>query len=127
MVKVNDISIDLEDRHVVLVEDIVDTGLTLQTLKDRVMEAGAASVAIVTLLNKTSRRTNGMQPEYAGFECEVGRRATAVIEMSRLTKSLIHANVLARCCADFAVTMRRETFCFFVLLRTRRIMTFETF
>ena len=70
-VKVNDISIDIKDRHVVLVEDIVDTGLTLQTLKGRVMAAGAASCAIVTLLNKAARRTNGMQPEYAGFECEV--------------------------------------------------------
>ena len=41
------------------------------TLREgRVMAAGAASVALVSLLNKTSRRRNGMQPDYAGFVCE---------------------------------------------------------
>lgn len=41
-------------------------------LEGRVLDAGAASVAIITLLNKKSRRRNGMQPDYEGFECEVG-------------------------------------------------------
>jgi hypoxanthine phosphoribosyltransferase len=69
-VLVNDVTVDIKGRHVVLIEDIVDTGLTLEALKGRVLDAGAASCAIVTLLNKTSRRRNGMHPDYTGFECQ---------------------------------------------------------
>jgi hypoxanthine phosphoribosyltransferase len=60
---------DVVGRHVLLVEDIVDTGLTLAKLKAKLAEMGAASVAVVTLLNKQSRRTNDMVPDYVGFEC----------------------------------------------------------
>ena len=48
------------------------------TLSDgRVTEAGAASVTVVSLLNKQARRRNSMQPEYVGFECEVGKQGLA--------------------------------------------------
>lgn len=60
---------DVAGRHVLLVEDIVDTGLTLAKLKAKMAELGAASVAVVTLLNKPSRRVNSEVPDYVGFEC----------------------------------------------------------
>lgn len=69
-VKVHPIEINVEGRHVLLVEDIVDTGLTIAKLKEHAKQAGAASVKMVALLNKGARRVNGMQPEWAGFECE---------------------------------------------------------
>ena len=58
----------LENRHVVLVEDIVDTGLTLSTLR-RLLEARRpASLKVVTLLDKAARRITEVELEYRGFE-----------------------------------------------------------
>ncbi len=53
--------------HVVLVEDIVDTGLTLTALRDAILDRGAASVRIATLLDKPSRRRVVLQPDWVGF------------------------------------------------------------
>ena len=60
------------DRHVILVEDIFDTGRTLTYLKPYFEERGAASVSIATFLDKPSRRLPGITlvPEYIGFEVE---------------------------------------------------------
>ena len=52
----------------ILVEDIVDTGRTLQTVKNTLLHRGAASVTICTLLNKSARRTVDIQADYIGFE-----------------------------------------------------------
>lgn len=58
----------LAGRHVILVEDIVDTGLTLSTVR-RLLEArGLASLAVVTLLDKAPRRIIDVPLEYRGFE-----------------------------------------------------------
>lgn len=63
-----DTEVSLEDRHVVVVEDIVDTGLTLTTLR-RLLEArGVASVRTVALLDKATRRIVDVPIEYRGFE-----------------------------------------------------------
>ena len=59
----------MKGRHVLLVEDIIDTGHTLEKIRAKVMGEGAASCKLVALLNKRERRTNGLQPEYEGFEC----------------------------------------------------------
>lgn len=56
-------------RHVIIVEDIVDTGHTLHCLREHVMRNGAASVAAVALLDKAARRTQEVAVEYIGFEC----------------------------------------------------------
>lgn len=58
----------LFDRHVILVEDIVDTGLTLATLRRMVLDRGAASVATAALLDKARRRMTEAPIEYRGFE-----------------------------------------------------------
>jgi hypoxanthine phosphoribosyltransferase len=64
-----DVEIDLADRHVVLVEDIVDTGLTSRYLLSVLRSRGAASVELCALLDKTVRRIVPLTPRYAGFEC----------------------------------------------------------
>lgn len=63
-----DTSTPVLDRHVIVVEDIIDTGLTLAVLKRMIEDRGAASVATVTLFDKTPRRINEVPIEYRGFE-----------------------------------------------------------
>lgn len=63
-----DTAINLEGRHVLVVEDIVDTGLTLQMLRKIIEARDCASVATVTLLDKASRRIVEVPIEYRGFE-----------------------------------------------------------
>ncbi|MGE0434142.1 MAG: phosphoribosyltransferase [Planctomycetota bacterium] len=55
-------------RRVVLVDDIIDTGLTLSTLDARLRKLGATDVITVALLDKRSRRTVDYHPHLAGFE-----------------------------------------------------------
>jgi hypoxanthine phosphoribosyltransferase len=63
-----DTEISLEHRHVVLVEDIVDTGLTLSYLRRLLETRDVASLATVTLIDKAPRRIVEVPLEYRGFE-----------------------------------------------------------
>lgn len=63
-----DTSDSVEGREVVLIEDIIDTGLTLTVLRRMFEDKGAASVATVTLVDKTPRRLVDVAIEYRGFE-----------------------------------------------------------
>lgn len=63
-----DTSTPLHDRNVIIVEDIIDTGLTLATLRRMIIDRGAASVATTALLDKTRRRVTDVPVEYRGFE-----------------------------------------------------------
>lgn len=66
------ISVDLAtpvfNRNVVIVEDIIDTGLTLTVLRKMIQDRGAATVATATLLDKSRRRVTDVPIEYRGFE-----------------------------------------------------------
>ena len=70
MVVKRDISADLEGRHVLILEDIFDTGRSLDFTYRHLMEKKPASVKICTLLDKPSRRDEGitLQADYVGFE-----------------------------------------------------------
>lgn len=57
----------LKDRHVLVVEDIVDTGLTLRFLADEFKKRGAASIRFCALIDKTCRREKEIQLDYVGF------------------------------------------------------------
>jgi len=63
-----DSSTPLFDRNVIIVEDIIDTGLTLTTLRRMMTDRGAASVATAALLDKSRRRLTDVPIEYRGFE-----------------------------------------------------------
>ena len=54
-------------RHVIIVEDIVDTGKTLAFLKENLLARGAASLKICTLLDKPERRQVEIEADYFGF------------------------------------------------------------
>lgn len=64
-----DLDVDLKDRHVIIVEDIVDTGKTLKAVTDIFSRRGAASVAICSLLDKKARRQAEVEIKYLGFDC----------------------------------------------------------
>jgi hypoxanthine phosphoribosyltransferase len=63
-----DLTTPVLDRNVVIVDDIVDTGLTLTVLRRMMADRGAASVATATLFDKTRRRVTEVPIEYRGFE-----------------------------------------------------------
>ena len=65
---VKDLESDIVGRDVVVVEDIVDTGLTLNYLRRTLWERTPASLRAVTLLDKAARRIVPVELEYAGFE-----------------------------------------------------------
>jgi hypoxanthine phosphoribosyltransferase len=58
----------LEHRHVIIVEDIVDTGLTLNVLRRMIETREVASISTVALIDKASRRLVETPLEYRGFE-----------------------------------------------------------
>ena len=62
-----DLQRDISGRDIIVVEDILDSGNTLAFLKDYFMTKGAASITIVTLLDKPSRRTKAITADLAGF------------------------------------------------------------
>ena len=67
---IKDISIPVDGKHVLIIEDIVDSGLTLNYLLENMLARQAASVKVCTLLDKPSRRKVALQPDYCGFEIE---------------------------------------------------------
>lgn len=58
----------LKDRHVILVEDIVDTGLSMNYMMKRMEEYQPASVKVATLLHKKEATQHNIQIDYVGFE-----------------------------------------------------------
>jgi hypoxanthine phosphoribosyltransferase len=67
---VKNLSIDIRDRHVLLIEDIVDSGFTLRILLEDFQLAKPKSVDVVTLLNKRSNRKVEVPLRYVGFDIE---------------------------------------------------------
>jgi hypoxanthine phosphoribosyltransferase len=63
-----DLDVALEDRHVLIVEDIVDSGLTLQYLLRNLGARNPASIEVCALLTKPDRRKVELKPRYVGFE-----------------------------------------------------------
>ncbi len=59
---------DLTGRRVLLVDDILDTGKTLSTLKRKLLERGPDDVRTAVLLWKSARTESDLQPDYFGFE-----------------------------------------------------------
>jgi len=62
-----DIDHDIRGRHVVILEDILDSGATLRYIKDLLLQRKPASLKICTLLDKPSGRTVDLQADYALF------------------------------------------------------------
>jgi hypoxanthine phosphoribosyltransferase len=63
-----DLELPIEDRHVLVVEDIIDSGLTLTYILENLRNRNPASLKICSLLNKPSRRKVDVPVDYAGFD-----------------------------------------------------------
>jgi hypoxanthine phosphoribosyltransferase len=61
---------DYTGRHVLIVDDILDTGLTLSTVKEKLVDLHAASVESCVLLTKKRDRVAEVKPKWSGFEIE---------------------------------------------------------
>lgn len=66
--ELKDIDANIKNRHVILVEDIVDTGLSIKYLFEKMEKKNPASLATVTLLHKHEATRHDIQIDYAGFE-----------------------------------------------------------
>lgn len=62
-----DLDEDITNKHVLIIEDIVDSGLTLQYLKKMLEHRNPASVRVCALLDKREQRVHDQEPEYCGF------------------------------------------------------------
>ena len=62
-----DMSCDIKDMDVLIVEDIIDTGRTLKLLKEQLLARGPKSLKICTAFDKPSRRVNDLVPDYNGI------------------------------------------------------------
>ena len=70
-IKLNkDITGSIEGKHVIIIEDIVDTGRTLCFLKEYLLQKNPASLKICALLDKPSRRIVPVEADYIGFSIE---------------------------------------------------------
>ena len=67
-----DIEVDIQDRDILIVEDIIDTGRTLALLKQSFEGRGAQSVRFCALLDKKERREIDVCVDYVGFEVQSG-------------------------------------------------------
>ena len=65
-----DITCDIENKHALIVKEILDEGKKIKFLKERLLLGKSASVKIVTLLDKTSRRTNDIKADFIGKSIE---------------------------------------------------------
>ena len=69
-VKINkDLTYNVEGRDIILIEDILDSGVTLSYLKKYIEARKPSSVKICTLLDKPARRKADIDADYVGFEC----------------------------------------------------------
>ena len=62
-----DIETDIEGKEVIIVEDIIDTGITMAFLRERLEKRKPAAVRICTLIDKKQRREISIDADYAGF------------------------------------------------------------
>jgi len=65
---IKDIDSDITGKHVLLVEDLIDTGLTLNYLKELFNTKGCASVKLAAILDKPERRKVDLKVDYSGIE-----------------------------------------------------------
>lgn len=63
-----DTDVSVEGRDVLIAEDILDTGITLNNLKDLLLKRGAKTLKICTIFNKPDRRQSPIVADYVGFD-----------------------------------------------------------
>lgn len=87
---------EVRGRDVLIVEDILDTGLTLGTLRTLLVDAGATSVRTAVLLDKPSGRRRPYSAEYVGFTCPDAFVVGYGLDFDGLYRNLPHIGELRR-------------------------------
>jgi hypoxanthine phosphoribosyltransferase len=67
---IKDVSVDIQNKHVLIIEEIIDAGRTLSFLKARLLASYPASLKVVTLLDKPALRELQLNPDYVGRTIE---------------------------------------------------------
>ncbi len=67
---IKDLSVDIQGKHVLIIEEIIDAGRTLSFLKARIMASKPASLKVVALLDKPALRELAISPDYVGRTIE---------------------------------------------------------
>lgn len=67
---IRDISVDIQGKHVLIIEEIIDAGRTLSFLKSRLLASYPASLKVVALLDKPALRELPISPDYVGRTIE---------------------------------------------------------
>lgn len=67
-----DVELPLQDKHVLIVEDVVDTGRSMEFLFGQLAARGAASIKLCALVDKYERRTVDIKVDYIGFKLDEG-------------------------------------------------------
>ena len=89
-----DLDNNIEGKHILLVEDIVDTGITLKYLLEYLKGRKAASIEIVSLLNKPARRKVDLEVKYIGFEVPDGFIVGFGIDYAEKYRNLPYIGIL---------------------------------
>ena len=85
-----DLDIDIKDKEVLIVEDIIDTGYTLKKIKETLLKREPKDLKIVTLLDKPERREVEIKPDFTGFKIPNEYVVGFGLDYNQLYLSLIH-------------------------------------
>ena len=85
---------DLSGKHVLVVEDIVDTGATVEFIGSRISRLGAKSMEICSLLDKPSRRVHPVEVKYTGFQIPDAFVVGYGLDYNGLHRNLPHVAIL---------------------------------
>jgi len=83
-------SLNLQDRHILLVEDIIDTGRTMRWMADHFSTLGAASVHLCCLIDKAERREEEVTIDYLGFAIPQGFLVGYGLDYNEAYRNLPH-------------------------------------
>ncbi|QEH69005.1 hypoxanthine phosphoribosyltransferase [Cellulosilyticum sp. ST5] len=93
---IKDLDGSVEGENLLIVEDIVDSGLTLKYLKEILLTRNPASVKICTLLDKPARRKESVNIDYLGFEVPDGFIVGYGIDYAERYRNLPYVGILKR-------------------------------
>ena len=93
---IQDLSHDIKGRPVIIMEDIIDTGRTLQALSEVMKDRGAASVEVVAMLDKPDTRVVDFHADYYGFQAPDAFLVGYGLDYNGLYRNLPYVGILKR-------------------------------